>query len=624
MKVTEHELSEAGTEPSEFVPADDVAVGRGVRRSVIALAVIVAIVGGVLYWSNRSNPPPPPARDTVTAPKPVVIAAHPPAVSFTDVTRASGVEFVHENGAAGRKLLPETMGAGVAIFDFDLDLDQDLLFVNGAPWPGAAPRAGASRTHALYRNDGRGHFEDVTAGSGLDVSNYGTGVAVGDYDGDSDVDVFLSALGHDHLYRNDGGGRFTDVTESAGVAGGAEDWSTSSAFFDADNDGDLDLFVCHYVRWSPEIDLAVDYRLTGVGRAYGPPMNYEGTQSAFYRNEGHGTFVEVAAAAGLHVQNPATGRAAGKALGVMPVDVDGDGWMDLLVANDTVAKNLFVNRGAQGEPGVFVEIGAQSGVAYDRNGAATGAMGVDCAWYRGDGSVVAFAIGNFANEMSSLYVAQERARLFADEAITEGIGAATRSMLTFGVLFLDYDLDGRPDLFHANGHIEDEINKVQSSQNYEQPAQFFWNCGPEAKACFAPVDPRSSGDLAHPLVGRGAAYGDLDGDGDLDLVITQAGRRPVVLRNDQMLGHHWLRVRLVGKGTNRTAIGAVVDVEAGGGVQRQQVMAAKSYLSQSELPLTFGLGAATKVELVRIRWPDGVTQTLTDVPLDRSFDVLQP
>ncbi|MDX1501465.1 MAG: CRTAC1 family protein [Thermoanaerobaculia bacterium] len=396
------------------------------------------------------------------------------------------------------------------------------------------------------------------------------------------------------------------------MAGAPDAWSTSSAFVDVDSDGDLDLFVCNYVRWSREIDLELDYRLTGVGRAYGPPLNYQGTFSYLYRNEGDGTFTDVSAESGIQVTNAATGVPVGKALGVAPADVDRDGAIDLLVANDTVRNFLFHNLG----DGRFEEVGELWGVAYGRNGEATGAMGIDAAHYRNDGDL-GFAIGNFANEMTSLYISQAEPTLYADEAIVEGVGAPSRLMLSFGVLFLDYDLDGRLDLLQANGHLESEINTVDPSQTYEQATQLFWNAGTAARRGFLPVDPSTTGDLARPLVGRASATADVDGDGDPDVVLAQTGRAARLLRNDQRLGHHWIKVRLEQPGANRYAVGAWIEVEAGGVTQRRQVMPTRSYQAQSELPVIFGLGAAESIDALRVIWPDGVAEEREPPAVDR-------
>ncbi len=604
----------------DLVPEDDTVIGRAFRWSVLVFLAAGAVVAATIWAVRRPEPLAPPRPVPVAEPVAVVPGVQPPALPFTDVTADAGIDFIHDNGAAGEKLLPETMGGGAAFLDLEGDGDQDVLLVNSCPWPWAVEADGAARpspTMALYRNDGTGRYRDVTRESGLDVSFYGMGAAVGDYDNDGDADVYITAVGPNRLFRNDGG-RFTDVTATAGVAGGPREWSTSAGFFDADNDGDLDLFVCNYVQWSRDIDFAVDYRLTGIGRAYGPPTNFQGTFCDLFRNDGSGAFTDVSAAAGIEVVNRDTGVPVAKGLGVTFADADGDGLVDVFVANDTVRKFLFRNRGGM----VFDEVGSDCGFAWGPMGQATGAMGIDAARYRDDGSL-GVAIGNFANEMSSLYVTQGTPWQFADEAISEGIGAASRRALTFGMLFLDADLDGRLDLLQANGHLEEEINRVQPSQHYRQAAQLFYNAGPGARQTFVEVEAGRLGDLADPIVGRGAAYGDIDGDGDLDVLLTEVGGRPRLLRNDQALGHHWLRVKLVGRSCNRDAIGAWVELtwrpswaEARSEplVQRRQVMPARSYLSQVELPATFGLGTGGAIERLLVLWPDGTSR---EVPVER-------
>ncbi len=600
----------------ELVPEDDAVIGRAVRWSLLAVVALAVIAGLTFYLVGRPAPQGPEQAITAAPPEAQRTPAVPPKVTFTDITRQAGIGFVHANGAYGTKLLPESMGGGAAFFDHDGDGDPDLLLVNSSDWP--ERRASDPRpTSRLYRNDG-GRFTDVTAPAGLGgLSLYGMGAAVGDYDNDGDADLYLTAVGDGRLLRNQGG-VFEDVTRRAGIAADPLDWGTCATFVDYDNDGLLDLFVCNYVRWSKEIDLRLDYRLTGIGRAYGPPNNYEGTDPRLYRNRGDGAFEDVSAASGVQVKNAATGRPGSKTLGVAPVDVDGDGWIDLLIANDTAPNFLLHNQG-----GKFVEIGTESGLAFDRMGNATGAMGVDSARYRND-SDIAFAIGNFANEMTSLYVSQGDPTLFADEAIAEGIGAPSRRMLKFGIFFFDYDLDGRLDLLQANGHLEEEISKVDPSQQYRQPAQLFWNAGPEARQTFVLVPAAETGDLGRPLVGRGAAYADIDGDGDLDVLLTQPGDRPLLLRNDQSLGNHWLRVKLIGAPGNRDAVGAWVTVTAVGITQTRQVMPTKSYLSQVELPVTFGLGKTAKIDALTIRWPgQGGEQKVENVPVDRVVVVEQ-
>ncbi|HYG34610.1 MAG TPA: VCBS repeat-containing protein, partial [Clostridia bacterium] len=329
------------------------------------------------------------------------LAEDVPLVKFTDITAAAGIRFVHNNGAYGDKLLPETMAGGVAFFDFNNDGHQDLLLVNSTYWPGHLPAGKQPTTSALYQNDGQGHFTDVTAGSGLDISFYGMGVAVGDYDNDGLVDLFITAVGGNHLFHNEGQGKFREVTQDAGVGGAADGWSTSAAWIDYDNDGKLDLFVCNYIQWSAELDRAAPYELPNIGRAYGPPRNFGGAFSYLYHNEGGGRFSDVSASAGIQVRHLATRLPMAKSLAVAPIDVDNDGWIDLVVANDTVQNFLFHNE----RNGRFKEIGARSGIAFDAYGLTRGAMGIDSARFRND-DALGIAIGNFANEMNALYVSQ--------------------------------------------------------------------------------------------------------------------------------------------------------------------------------------------------------------------------
>ncbi len=602
----------------EVGETDDSIIGKAFVWSIAAFLLIGGTITAVAFVLKQPPPPPPEVQPEYVPPEVYEdTSAEAPLVNFTDITQEAGIDFVHENGAAGDKLLPESMGGGCAFFDADGDGDQDLLFVNSTIWPDNRTAGEALPTMALYRNDGSGHFENATAGSGLDVSFYGMGVAVGDVDNDGDSDLFITAVGPNRLFRNDGG-TFTDITEEAGVAGGPDQWSTSTSFLDIDNDGLLDLFVCNYIRWSKEIDFQVDFRFAGVGRAYGPPTNFEGAHCYLYHNRGDGTFEDISAAAGMYVENMATGLPVGKALGVSPLDVNGDGWIDILVANDTTQNFLFVNQGDR----TFVESGVEYGIAFDREGKATGAMGIDGGRYRNDDDL-GFFIGNFANEMTSLYMSQGDPTLYADEAIGEGIGSPTRLMLTFGLFLFDYDLDGRLDLFQVNGHLEEEINVIQPSQRYEQPPQLFWNGGARTRGCFVAVDPEQAGDLNRPLVGRGAAYADIDGDGDLDILITQLGRAPLLVRNEQQTGHRAVRVRLIGKQANRDAIGAWIHAESGGTVQQRQVMPTRSYLSQVELPVTLGLNDAAQVDRLTVEWPGSDAEVIEKLTAGKTYTITQ-
>lgn len=577
---------------------------------MIAFAAI-AVIGVVAFLVLRSK------KDTtvtvdegpVQAPMTQDRSATAPDLPFVDITLAAGIDFEHESGARGEKFLPETMGGGCAIFDYDNDGDPDLLFVNGRSFADSDPGAATTR---LYSNDGKGHFTDVTAETGVGVSFHGMGVAIGDIDNDGDRDIYLTGVGERFLLENTGGS-FRDITASSGTSGDPADWSTAATFFDADQDGDLDLYVGNYVRWSKEIDFEIDFQLTGVGRAYGPPMQYPGADAYLFRNDGDLKFTDISESAGVRIKNPATGSPMGKALGVLPIDLDGDHLLDLVVANDTVQNFVLHNRG----DGTFDEIGSDVGLGFNSDGAATGAMGIDAACFR-DPDTIGIAVGNFANEMSSLYVDQKIPDeiLYTDEAISEGIGPSSRLMLSFGLFFFDVDLDGRQDLLQANGHLESEIHRVQPSQQYKQPPQLFWNAGADARRAFTPLSNDKTGEFGEAIAGRAAAYADVDGDGDLDVLFTQVGARPRLLRNDQELPHHFIRFALQDETGNRDAIGAWIEIDAGGQRQRQPVLPTRSYLTQVEPKVTFGIGTATQVDSARIIWPDGATQDVEVTKID--------
>ena len=605
-----------GQAPSD----DDAVIGRALRWSLVVFAFVGFVSAALVFWWSRPGPQLPEQQSELQLPRVrAVEEAEIPSVFFTQITEQAGITFVHENGAYGDKLLPETMGGGCAFLDYDNDGDQDLFLLNSRRWPwDPRPPRDERATSAMFANDASGNFQDVTDEVGLAVSVYGMGVAVGDYDRDGYVDLFISSVGENRLMRNDAG-RFIDVTETAGVAGSADQWSTSSAFVDIDNDGDLDLLVCNYIKWSKEIDLQQDFRLTGFGRAYGPPTSFQGTYPYLYRNEGDGTFSEISAVSGLRETNLATGVPLAKSLGIAPVDFDRDSWIDLVVANDTVRNLVFHNQG----DGTFREVGIELGVAFDASGKARGAMGIDAARFRPDGTL-GIAIANFANEMTALYTSSGTDSLFTDDAIPTGLGPPTRQELSFGIFFFDYDLDGRLDLLMANGHLEDEIHKVQESQKYRQSARLFWNAGTNGSSEFVTVSSEKCGiDFHEPIVGRGAAYADIDGDGDLDVLLTQVGGPPLLLRNNQQLGHHYVRLKLVGTSSNLDAIGAWVSVQTRRLRLERHVMPARSYLSQVELPLTIGLDGRDTVDKIVVRWPNGVEQQVTDFKIDELTVVVQ-
>ncbi|MDJ0657658.1 MAG: CRTAC1 family protein [Xanthomonadales bacterium] len=601
------------TDPGAWDSGDDRVIATAFRRSLLAIAAGLAVFMAWYWWPGGTDTESGVSTPVVATPQ-ALSEAPTPKLTFSDVTAESGVDFEFVTGARGERLLPETMVGGVAVLDFDNDGDQDLLLVGGNhwPWSGESP---LDASVGLFANDGTGRFRRVDRELELTTSRYGMGAAVGDYDGDGFLDIFISALGGNQLFRNRSGVGFEDVTKSLGVAGDPKGWSTAATFFDADGDGWLDLFVADYVEWDPELDRSVDYQLAGIGRAYGPPTNFPGTQPRLYRNLEGREFEDITDGSGVVVTSG--GTAVAKSLAVCPVDLDSDGDTDLVVANDTTRNFAYLNQG----DGRFVELGQQLGLAFDNMGNATGAMGIDGA--RLFGQSMTLAIGNFANEMTSVYSAQpgpsgEDGLWFADDAVLTGVGPASRGALTFGLFFADLDLDGRLDLFQANGHVENEINQVQPSQFYQQPPQLFWNCG---QGCERPYQlAASTGDLARPLVGRGAAYGDLDGDGDLDIVLAEAGGKARLYRNE-VDGGNWLRVRLRDRPPNSFAFGAEIHLIAGGVRQSRQVTPTRSYLSQTEVIATFGLGQADTVDQVIVLWPDGSRQSLARVAANQVLTV---
>ena len=613
----------SGTKRRQSVaPAQTVGTrrNRGLRTGSVAVALLAAAAGGLAWWLNRDEPSPPvpPEADRRAA-----STLELPRMPFSDQTAAAGIDFVHENGAAGEKLLPETMGGGVGVLDFDADGHPDLLFVNSQRWPWQTDGGLPAATCALYRNDGTGRFAEVSQAAGLDVGLYGMGCAIGDYDNDGDPDVFMSALGPNRLFRNDGG-RFVDVTAAAGVAGNDDAWSTSCGWFDYDGDGRLDLFVCNYIEWTREIDLAQNFRLRGSGMpAYGRPQSFTGAFPQLFRNKGDGRFEEVGRSAGVQIVNRSDGFPRAKSLGLTFADFDQDGDLDVVVANDTVPNMLFENRG----DGTFAEIAAAAGIALDPAGNVRGAMGADVADLRG-GTETAIAIGNFADEMTAFYVSRQGKMQFTDEAPFNGLGPLTQRELTFGVLLADFDLDGRQDLFAANGHLEPDVNRVRADQHYRQPAQLFWNCSTEQATRFCLLNEESLGkEFFQPAVGRGAAYADFDGDGDLDLVMTAAGMPARLQRNDLAGRRRWLRLKLVGSASNRDAIGATARVTEGGLTQAKTVMPTRSYLSQVEPVLTFGFGGQDldkPVERLEIRWPSGQTTLHEQLAPGRTHVIEEP
>lgn len=516
-------------------------------------------------------------------------------IQFRDVTRQAGIRFVHNNGAFGKKYLPETMGPGVAFIDYDNDGWPDIFLVNGMDWPGHIRK---HSTPKLYHNNHDGTFTDVTHKAGLAIEVYGMGVAVGDYDNDGYDDLFVTAYGQNHLFHNNGNGTFTDVTQKAGFEGPHE-FSTSAAWVDYDRDGHLDLVVGNYVHWTPETDLYCT--LDGKNKSYCQPESYKGAAVRLWHNRGNGTFEDVTQKAGL-------GDTTSKTLGVAVLDYDNDGWPDLLFSNDTQPNKLYRNNGN----GTFSEKAVLAGVAFSEEGVARAGMGVDAADYDHSG-YPSVLITNFSNQMVSLYH-NEGKGLFVDEARRSGIGSATLLTLGFGCFFFDYDLDGWPDVFIANGHIDADIHRVQANVTYAMPPHLFRNVG---KGKFEEVTASVGSAFASPRVGRGAAYADINNDGRLDLLLSTNGGPVYVFRNEAQgadASNRSVRLKLIGTKSNRDGIGSVVKLTAGSETQTKMLHSGSSYLSASELVLTFGLGRYDKAESIEIHWPSGQLDRLSAVP----------
>jgi hypothetical protein len=539
---------------------------------------------------------PTPARTSIYAP------ARPSGpVSFTDITAQAGIHFKHNSGAFGKKYLPETMGSGVCVLDYDNDGWQDILFVNSMDWP---EHKTSNSVPALYHNNHDGTFTDVTRQAGLAVGMYGLGCSVGDYDNDGLDDIYITAIGGSHLFRNLGNGKFADVTSKAGLADSG--FPTGAAWVDYDHDGRLDLFVAHYVEWSPATDQYCS--LDGKNKSYCTPEAYKGQSARLFHNLGNGRFEDVTKRAGLY--DP-----SGKSLGIALIDYDNDGWTDLFLTNDTQANKLYRNN----HDGTFSETGFAAGVAFSDAGRARAGMGTDAGDYDNSGRQ-SLVIGNFTNESISLYH-NDGSGLFTDEATPAGLGSPSARSLTFGCFFFDYDLDGLPDIFAANGHVSDDISVMQPSLHYAEPPLLFHNLG---HGKFEDDSSKMGPALRKPMVARGAAYADFGNDGDLDLVITTNNGPALLLRNNNGNRNDMLRVKLIGTRSNRDAIGARVSLVNGNGTRLDaMVKTGSSYLSQSELPITFGLGKPDSGRIVslEIEWPSGRKESIAHVAANQFITI---
>jgi len=520
-----------------------------------------------------------------------------PGFRFVDVTSDAGIKFQHNSGAFGGKFLPETLGSGCAFLDYDRDGWQDILLINGMDWPGHKQRRSTLR---LYHNNGNGTFTDVTSRAGLDVELYGMGVAVGDYDNDGFPDILVTCVGQNRLFHNTGKGTFTDVTNASGL-GKRLGFSTSALWFDYDRDGLLDLFVCNYVKWSPEHDVFCS--LDGKHKSYCTPEAYRGETCWLFHNRGNGTFEDVTASSGVF-------DSSSKSLGVAMLDDDQSGWADLLVANDTQPNKLYRNQ----RNGSFKDAAVETGLAFSSEGKARAGMGVDVADFTNSGRS-GVAITNFDNEMTGLY--EFSGKTYEDIAAQAGVGLASKNSLGFGCMFLDANLDGWLDLAVANGHIDDTVRNIRGNVGYAQPPLLFLNNG---RGSFRDVAAEAGGGFERPKVGRGLAYADFDRDGDLDLLLTTNNGPAYLYRNDQLAGNRSIRFRLIGTKSNRDGIGATVRIFSGGLHQSRMMKSGSSYLSQSELPVTFGLEKRDLVERAVIAWPSGRTEEFKNLAAGRCYE----
>jgi enediyne biosynthesis protein E4 len=520
-----------------------------------------------------------------------------PGFRLVDVTASAGIQFHHNNGAYGSKLLPETLGSGCAFLDYDADGWQDILLVNSMDWPGHRRQRTTMR---LYRNNRNGTFTDVTRAAGLDVELYGMGAAVGDFNNDGFPDLLVTCVGQNRLFRNTGKGTFVDATRDSGLWG-RESFSSSAMWVDFDRDGWLDLFVCNYVRWTPDRDVFCS--LDGKQKIYCTPEAYRGETSWLFRNRRDGTFEDVTATSGIF-------DSGSKALGIALLDDDHDGWPDIFVANDTQPNKLYRNR----RNGTFRDIGLEAGVALSGEGRARAGMGV----FSNSGRM-GLAVTNFEGEMVGLYQ-PEGSGLFRDVAVPSGVGPSSRNRLGFGCVFADLDLDGWLDLVVANGHIDDTVRNIRGNVGYAQAPHAFLN---RRDGTFRDVAAEIGGGFAAPRVARGLACGDFDGDGDVDVLMTTNNGPAFLFRADHQAGHRSIRLRLVGTKSNRDAIGASVRIFHGGTSQHRLVKTGSSYLSQSELPVTFGVGPQDRVDRLVINWPSGRTEEFKNVLSGRQYECVE-
>jgi len=526
----------------------------------------------------------------------------PSPIQLKDVTRDTGITFVHTDGSSGRRYIVESVCAGLATFDYNGDGKIDILFLNGAPLPGS-PTAKSPPRNALYRNDGGWKFTDVTLAAGLGDTNYHLGVCVGDYNNDGYPDIYLNNFGPNILYRNNGDGTFTDVTQAAGVANGNK-VGAGACFLDIDGDGDLDLFVANYVDFT---FARHQTRNVNGHPAYVGPMIYGPVPATLFRNNGDGTFTDISRESGIAAHS-------GTGMGVVCADYDNDGDTDIIVGNDAMGNFVWRNDGS----GHFEEVGLPSGLAYDRNGVGLGTMGVECGDFNNDG-LLDFYMTSYQKQWAILY-RNLGGGMFEDVTHVTGAGAGTFNQVSWGAGLVDFDNDGDRDLFIACGHLQDNVELWDDTTSYEQRNLLLENSG---NGKFVDVSARSGDGLAVKRSSRGAAFEDLDNDGDIDVVILNSRGEPTLLRNDSPNRNHWIQIRLRGTQTNRDGIGARIKVVADKLTQVDEVHSGRGYQSHYGMYPHFGLGQHTRIDRIEVRWIGGGTNILEGIEVDRVLQITE-
>ncbi|WP_373652384.1 CRTAC1 family protein [Schlesneria sp. DSM 10557] len=591
---------------------DDRIIDGGIRWSIAILLIILSVSYTVSrIGSSKSSAPIASARlptyppRTTFPPKPVV-----PQILLTDITQAAGIDFIHDRGARGEWRLPEAMGGGCVVFDYDLDGHQDILLIH-------ANDQVPSSSIKLYRNDGTGSFSDVTVEAGLAASLVGMGGTAADFDNDGWPDILITSLGPNRLFHNRGG-TFREVTDATGIAGDARVWSMGSCWVDYDRDGDLDLFIGNYLNWSAELDRGLNCCWDGATRSYCDPDLFAGVQPYFYENLGDGTFNDTTAAVGVVVKNRDTGQPVPKTLAVVACDLNDDGWTDLAVTGDAGQNLAYINT----TQGGFQETSTELGMAYDRYGMATRSFGIDCA-VLSDDQAIAIGMGRAGNLPDSLYVRSKEDKVFTDQSLPAGIATVSRPFLTFGICFVDMDLDGNLDVVLNNGQIQENFDTLQQSQSWRQTPLLFWQSRSDPPE-FVPLTSADCGEeFCQPISGRGVAYADFDGDGDLDLLMTTVGGSPRLFRNDQQLKRNWIGLVLHARTANRDALETRLELKIGTRVLTRTIRPVGGYLSQHQTSLVVGLGEFKVADGLTIRWPDGSQEHLADVSANQEIHLVQ-